>query len=86
MGFNKKTLIDKTLTVGKEALNYLQIYTTLWYKLDYIFHINLQITIGQNRGVKMTSEIIPDAELDCVGLYCPIPIARTKQEIDKLAC
>ena len=32
----------------------------------------------------MTSEIIPDAELDCVGLYCPIPIARTKQEIDKL--
>lgn len=32
----------------------------------------------------MTSEIIPDAELDCVGLYCPIPIASTKQEIDKL--
>jgi tRNA 2-thiouridine synthesizing protein A len=32
----------------------------------------------------MTSEIIPDAELDCVGLYCPVPIARTKQEIDKL--
>jgi tRNA 2-thiouridine synthesizing protein A len=32
----------------------------------------------------MTSEIIPDAEIDCVGLYCPMPIARTKQEIDKL--
>ena len=32
----------------------------------------------------MKSEIIPDAELDCVGLYCPVPIARTKQEIDKL--
>ena len=32
----------------------------------------------------MTSEIIPDAELDCVGLYCPVPIARTKQEIDKM--
>ncbi len=32
----------------------------------------------------MTSDIIPDAELDCVGLYCPMPIARTKQEIDKL--
>jgi tRNA 2-thiouridine synthesizing protein A len=32
----------------------------------------------------MTSEIIPDAELDCVGLYCPMPIARTKLEIDKL--
>lgn len=26
----------------------------------------------------------PDAELDCVGLYCPMPIARTKEEIDKL--
>jgi tRNA 2-thiouridine synthesizing protein A len=32
----------------------------------------------------MASDIIPDAELDCVGLYCPMPIARTKQEIDKL--
>jgi TusA-related sulfurtransferase len=32
----------------------------------------------------MTSKIIPDAELDCVGLYCPMPIARTKLEIDKL--
>lgn len=29
-------------------------------------------------------EIIPDAELDCIGLYCPIPIARTKEEIDKI--
>jgi tRNA 2-thiouridine synthesizing protein A len=32
----------------------------------------------------MASDIIPDAELDCVGLYCPIPIAQTKEEIDKL--
>ena len=32
----------------------------------------------------MVSEIIPDAELDCVGLYCPMPIAQTKEEIDKL--
>jgi len=32
----------------------------------------------------MASEIIPDAELDCVGLYCPMPIAQTKQEIDRL--
>jgi hypothetical protein len=40
MGFNKETLMGKTLTVGKEALNYLQIYTTLWYKLDYVLHIN----------------------------------------------
>jgi len=32
----------------------------------------------------MDSDIIPDAELDCVGLYCPIPIAQTKEAIDKL--
>jgi len=32
----------------------------------------------------MSSEIIPDAELDCVGYYCPIPIAMTKEEIDKI--
>ncbi len=25
-----------------------------------------------------------DAELDCVGLFCPMPIAQTKEEIDKL--
>ena len=32
----------------------------------------------------MTDEINPDAELDCVGYYCPIPIAKTKEEIDKI--
>jgi TusA-related sulfurtransferase len=32
----------------------------------------------------MASDITPDAELDCVGLYCPMPIAQTKREIDKL--
>lgn len=32
----------------------------------------------------MNSEIVPDAELDCIGLFCPIPIAKTKEEIDKL--
>ena len=32
----------------------------------------------------MDSEIIPDAEVDCIGLYCPIPIATTKEEIDKI--
>jgi TusA-related sulfurtransferase len=25
-----------------------------------------------------------DAELDCVGLYCPMPIALTREEIDKI--
>lgn len=27
----------------------------------------------------------PDRELDCLGLYCPEPVFRTRQEIDKLA-
>jgi len=30
------------------------------------------------------SDIEADSELDCVGLYCPMPIAMTKEEIDKL--
>ncbi len=34
--------------------------------------------------VAMDSDIVPDAELDCIGLYCPMPIAMTKEEIDKL--
>ena len=25
-----------------------------------------------------------DAELDCVGFYCPMPIAMTKEEIEKI--
>lgn len=23
--------------------------------------------------------------LDCIGLYCPMPVLKTKQEVDKLA-
>lgn len=30
------------------------------------------------------SDIMPDAELDCIGLYCPIPIARTKEVIENI--
>jgi TusA-related sulfurtransferase len=30
------------------------------------------------------SDIMQDAELDCVGLYCPLPIARTKEEIEMI--
>jgi len=26
-----------------------------------------------------------DRTLDCIGLYCPIPVFRTKEEIDKLS-
>ena len=25
-----------------------------------------------------------DAELDCIGFYCPMPIAMTKEEIEKI--
>ncbi len=31
-----------------------------------------------------STDVIPDAELDCVGFYCPIPIAMTKEEIEKI--
>jgi tRNA 2-thiouridine synthesizing protein A len=30
------------------------------------------------------NKIKPNRELDCVGLYCPEPVFRTRQEIDKL--
>jgi tRNA 2-thiouridine synthesizing protein A len=33
----------------------------------------------------VADEITPDAELDCVGLYCPMPISLTKEEIEKIA-
>jgi tRNA 2-thiouridine synthesizing protein A len=33
---------------------------------------------------KLGNQINPDRELDCVGLYCPEPVFRTRQEIDKL--
>ncbi len=30
------------------------------------------------------TEIVADAELDCVGQYCPMPIAMTKEEIQNI--
>jgi TusA-related sulfurtransferase len=30
-------------------------------------------------------QIKTNRELDCLGLYCPEPVFRTRQEIDKLA-
>ena len=27
-------------------------------------------------------DIVPDEEIDCVGLYCPMPISMTKEAID----
>jgi len=32
----------------------------------------------------MSETIEPDAELDCIGLYCPMPISKTKEEIEKI--
>jgi tRNA 2-thiouridine synthesizing protein A len=30
------------------------------------------------------SEIIPDEDLDCTGLYCPTPIFETRKKIDSM--
>ena len=32
----------------------------------------------------LNPEIIADAQLDCVGYYCPMPIAMAKEEIEKI--
>ena len=32
----------------------------------------------------MDDEIKYDAEIDCVGLFCPMPIANTKEAIEKI--
>jgi len=32
----------------------------------------------------ISSDFPFDAELDCVGFYCPMPIAMTKEEIEKI--
>jgi TusA-related sulfurtransferase len=33
----------------------------------------------------LSNQTKPDKNLDCVGLYCPEPVFRTRQELDKLA-
>lgn len=33
----------------------------------------------------MSNEIQADAELDCVGFFCPMPISMTREEIEKIA-
>lgn len=35
-------------------------------------------------GALYLSDISPDAELDCIGLFCPMPIAKTKEEIENI--
>ena len=32
----------------------------------------------------MSGQVRPDASLDCIGLYCPVPVFKTRQEISKL--
>ena len=32
----------------------------------------------------MGPEIAYDTELDCIGFYCPMPMAMTKEEIEKI--
>jgi len=32
----------------------------------------------------LVDQIKPNRNLDCVGLFCPEPVFRTRQEIDKL--
>jgi len=32
----------------------------------------------------MRSDVVADAELDCVGLYCPMPIFMTKEKMDQI--
>jgi TusA-related sulfurtransferase len=34
--------------------------------------------------MQLSDQTKPHKELDCVGLYCPEPVFRTRQEIDKL--
>jgi len=33
----------------------------------------------------LSGKVKADRILDCIGLYCPIPVFRTKEEVDKLS-
>ena len=33
----------------------------------------------------MTSDIKPDKTLDCIGLYCPEPVFRTRMKRDEMS-
>jgi len=33
----------------------------------------------------LSEKVKADRIVDCIGLYCPIPVFRTKEEIDKLS-
>ena len=46
----------------------------------------MEVTIQiMDVGYSLSPQNKPDRELDCIGLYCPEPVFRTRKEIDKLA-
>ena len=53
-------------------------FTILLYSME----VTIQI---MDVGSSLSPQKKPDRELDCLGLYCPEPVFRTRQEIDKLA-
>jgi TusA-related sulfurtransferase len=44
-------------------------------------YIVLRVSI---EGLSMPNKPKADRALDCIGLYCPEPVFRTRQELDKL--
>jgi len=40
--------------------------------------------VGVEKTIAEDQRIVADAEVDCVGLYCPMPIAMTKETIETI--
>jgi tRNA 2-thiouridine synthesizing protein A len=38
----------------------------------------------KDEEISMGSKVVSDAELDCIGLYCPMPVFMTKEKIDEI--
>jgi len=36
------------------------------------------------KSSKKVNKIIADKDLDCIGLYCPVPIYETRKKIDSM--
>ena len=36
------------------------------------------------KGIKKANKITTDLHLDCIGLYCPVPIYETRKKIDSM--
>ena len=50
----------------------------------YITWLYISLT-AVNVGSMVSSQKKPDRNIDCVGLYCPEPVFRTRQALDQLA-